>query len=200
MARSPTKPIPRKAYPAPSSTRPLGASNIKSDAAPSGCSSRSRAHRAPDMADIVTPRRAERFGPWLPRPNEFPRPVVDRAALLTLGEPLELPSLDQVPDAMVASAIARALDETEPAPRELIRRIGLSRGTAFLRARYAKTRRVEAEGGLRLATHGRRRTPGGCFFVQCRDRMELEAYETLWSLACLAVGLIPRSFAPAEKP
>ena len=136
-----------------------------------------------------------RFGPYLPRPHLFARPLVERT-MPPFGEPVDLPELVNVPDEDVPAAIARALDETEPAPQELIRRIGQARGIDFLRGRYARTRKIEAEGGLRLATHGRRRTPGGCFFVQCRDRMTLEAFETLSSLASLAVGLVPRSSEP----
>jgi hypothetical protein len=148
-----------------------------------------------DGKPVPPPARAVRLGPYLPRPHLFPRPLVERA-MPAFGEPVDLPELVNVPDEEVPAAIARALDETEPAPQELIRRIGQARGMDFLRGRYARTRKIEAEGGLRLATHGRRRTPGGCFLVQCRDRMTLEAFETLSSLASLAVGLVPRSSEP----
>ena len=141
-----------------------------------------------------------RFGPELPRPHLFPRSAVERTSLPPFGISVDLPGLDAVADDDLPAAVARALDETEPAPRELIRRIGQARGAAFLRARYAKTLQIEARGGLRLITHGRRRTPGGCFFVQCRDRMTLEAFETLASLACLAVGLVPRPSEPPPAP
>lgn len=133
-----------------------------------------------------------RLGPWLPRPNLFPRPApVERASLPPFGQPVDLPMLDAVEDAQLPDAIARALEETAPAARELIRRIGHARGAAFLHARYAKTRAIEAAGGLRLPTYDRRRTPGGTFFVQCRARMTPEAFEDLSSLALLTVGLLP---------
>nr|MBA3843787.1 hypothetical protein [Actinomycetota bacterium] len=95
------------------------------------------------------------------------------------------------------AAIARALNETAPAPCELIRRIGEKRGAEFLRARYARTRAIEAQGGRPLKKLQRRRTPGGCFFAECDRRMPAGSFSTLSSLALLAVGLRPHpSYLP----
>ncbi len=143
---------------------------------------------------------APHFGPYLPAAHRFARDPVDLATLRPIGEAIHLPELEGVPDEELAGAIARALNETAPAPRELIRLIGAKCGAAFLRARYAKTRKVEARGGKVLKNQQRRRTSGGCFLGECARRMPVGSFATLSSLALLAVGLTPcPSYPPCAE-
>ncbi len=154
------------------------------------------AAKASGPAAPETPEALPFFGPFLPSPRRFAREPVDLASLPPMGEPVHLPDLAGVSDAELPAAIARALNETAPAPCELIRRIGEKRGAAFLRARYARTRAIEAQGGRALKTLQRRRTPGGCFFVECDRRMPAGQFSALSSLSLLAVGLRPHPSYP----
>lgn len=141
-------------------------------------------------------REPPRFGPYLPAAHRFPREPVDLSTLRPIGEAIHLPALENVPDEELPRAIARALNETAPVPRELIRLIGAKYGAAFLRARYAKTRKIEAGGGKALKNQQRRRTSGGCFLGECARRMAVGSFATLSSLAPLAVGLRPCASSP----
>jgi hypothetical protein len=152
-----------------------------------------------------TPRevRDEPYGPELPPPSWFPFAELAPSARLPLGEHRELPALDDVADDELARAVADALGETEPAPRELVRRIGEARGLLFLRECYAKTRVLEKRGGCPVRKYGdgskRRRTSGGLFLLLCRKRIEPKGFAELSARASLAVGVTPRPPTRAEE-
>jgi hypothetical protein len=75
-----------------------------------------------------------------------------------------------------AARLADALGETEREARskiaEIVRHIGIDE----VRAIYARTLQVEAEGGMWLERHGRRRSIGGVFFVLAGQSPALVAY------------------------
>lgn len=152
-----------------------------------------------------TPREAsdEPYGPELPPPSWFPFAELAPSARLPLGECRELPALDDIADGELARAVADALGETEPAPRELVRRIGEARGLLFLRECYAKTLVLEKRGGCAIRKYGdgskRRRTSGGLFLFLCRKRIESKGFAELSARASLAVGLTPRPPTRAEE-
>jgi hypothetical protein len=79
-----------------------------------------------------------------------------------------------------AATIAQQLGETDPIPREQIRRIierlGAEATFAFLR----EAMEIEAQGGMLLSNERRRRTPGGVFFYLTRSRVSEEDRAFIW--------------------
>jgi hypothetical protein len=90
------------------------------------------------------------------------------------------------------ATIAQQLGETDPIPREQIRRIverlGAEPALAFLR----DTLEIEAQGGMLLPDRGRRRTPGGVFFYLVRSRISMEDRSFIWPPT-------PASRPPSQK-
>ncbi len=147
------------------------------------------------VASDLPPVDAEEWhGPWLPRPELFERPPVDRTQLVPLGLPVTLPSLD-VADDDLARAVADALDEREPRARLLIERLVGHVDAGGLRALYARTVKLEAKGGVSLRFGKERRTSGGVFFSLAVARIGSRKFLQASVLAALTVGLTPRPTA-----
>jgi hypothetical protein len=69
----------------------------------------------------------------------------------------------------LVNRIMDTLDEKSPLARRQIARIVLGCGEAFAQGILDDTLKIEAEGGLWLSEHNRRRTPGGVYLYLARQ-------------------------------
>jgi PHAX RNA-binding domain-containing protein len=79
-----------------------------------------------------------------------------------------------------AATIAQQLGETDPIPREQIRRIVERLGTEAALRLLRETLEIEAHGGMLLPDRSRHRTPGGVFFYLVRSRTSKEDRAFIW--------------------
>ena len=79
-----------------------------------------------------------------------------------------------------AANIAQQLGETDPIPREQIRRILERLGAEAALTLLRETLEIEAQGGMLLPDRSRRRTPGGVFFHLVHSRVSKEDRGFIW--------------------
>ena len=89
------------------------------------------------------------------------------------------PNGKKAPGSPVVKQIATALGETKPMAlgqlKRIVQTIGDERSLAILQQALA----VEQQGGLMLAD-GKRRTPGGVFFLLVKEQMTPEERRQVW--------------------
>ena len=80
----------------------------------------------------------------------------------------------------ITTEITAQLGETEPTPRQALKRAVRILGPAQVQALLDRTLDIERSGGLLLPDGSRRRTPGGVFFYLVRTTVApKEAYKIL---------------------
>ena len=89
---------------------------------------------------------------------------------------------DESPNSLdeTAANIAQQLGETDPIPREQIRRILERLGAEAALTLLRETLEIEAQGGMLLPDRSRRRTIGGVFFHIVHSRVSKEDRAFIW--------------------
>ena len=97
-----------------------------------------------------------------------------------------------------AANIAQQLGETDPIPREQIRRILERLGAEAALTLLRETLEIEAQGGMLLPDRSRRRTPGGVFFHIVHSRASKE--DRLYLASCSTISASIARRAPVAPP
>jgi PHAX RNA-binding domain-containing protein len=97
------------------------------------------------------------------------------------------------------ATIAQQLGETDPIPREQIRRIVERLGTEATLGLLRETLDLEAQGGMLLPDRSRQRTRGGVFFYLVRSRTSKKDRAFIWPPAPPST-LPPHTNEPVAPP
>jgi hypothetical protein len=95
------------------------------------------------------------------------------------------------PYVLEAARIAKLLGEEQYKPRRQIRKLGQILGIEGIQKLYERTLEVEAAGGMFLELEGRRRSPGGVFFVLSHDQLSDEQFLSVFQRPRLPPGARP---------
>lgn len=99
-------------------------------------------------------------------------------AVTVVPEPVivdpDMPSPEQDPLQVLAAQVAAELGESDEGPLQQIKELIHMMGAEFVQTLLAETTEIERNGGMLMLSGKRRRTPGGVFFFQAKQKMTPE--------------------------